>query len=352
MPVSPRLRPPLLLLAALLVGSVLLVGGRARADQVTFALDLEKHPGQGDPTVTVRVEEPIAGFELRLRRSDGAEVLRRGRGKPGSVHVVRLPQPEGVFRYEGELTVTDAEGGTASAPLAFTTEVLGPLRVTVREEDLDLAGRSLRFRLSRPAGKARLTVRMDTGQTAFDGEVPFAGEPAGTPLTVTWPEAEGRVLRISLKAYDTTDRWAGTDLFPWRLDIPHEEVRFDFGRAEVRPQETAKLDASLRRITAELRRVQPWVGEVQLYVLGHTDTVGRTADNRALSLRRARAIAAYFRGRGLRIPVRVEGFGEEALRVPTPDETPEERNRRTEYILAQEAPRLPGAPFRPNWRRP
>jgi outer membrane protein OmpA-like peptidoglycan-associated protein len=343
-------RPPaaLALLLPLLLAPVL----AARADQVTWELDLKKRPGEGDPSLTVRVHEPIARFELRLRRSDGAEVVRQGAGKPGSRHVVRLPQPEGVFRYTGELAVVGPEGERGGVTLDFSTEVLGPLALTVREEDLDLSARALRFRLSRPTAKAELTVRMDTGDVAFEGEVPFAGEAAGTPLTVTWPEAPGRVLRLSLRVWDTAGYYTGVELFPWRLDVPHEEVHFDTGRAEVRPQERPKLDASLARIREALARVQPWAGPVQLYVLGHTDSVGGTADNRALSLRRARAIAAYFQKQGLRIPLRVAGFGEEALRVATPDETPEEANRRTEYILAQQPPSLPDAPFPVNWRAP
>lgn len=330
----------------------LLLATAASADQLTYTLDARKKLGEGDPTLHVTVREPISGFELRLRRNDGTTVQKRVTGKPGSVHALRLPQPEGTFRYEGSLTVTDTDGETASVELAFTTEVLGPLSLTVGEKDLDLPGRRLRFRLSRHASRAHLVVRMDTGAIAYDGEVRFAGETPGTPLELTWPAAVGQVLHVDLRAWDTSDAFTGIELFPWRLDIPHEEVNFDFGKADVRPQERGKLLTSLRRITSELQRVSPWAKDVRLYVVGHTDTVGRTADNRALSLARAHAIAAFFRKNGLSVPIWVEGFGEEALRVPTPDEVPEERNRRTEYILAQEHPSLAGAPFRPNWRRP
>ena len=73
---------------------------------------------------------------------------------------------------------------------------------------------------------------MDTGKKAFEGEVPFDGGPRAT-AEVTWPAEEGRVLRISLKAFDTSDFYTGVDLFPWRVDIPHEEVNFASGRADV-----------------------------------------------------------------------------------------------------------------------
>ena len=81
------------------------------------------------------------------------------------------------------------------------------------------------------------------------------------------------------------------------------------------------------------------VGEVlsvKLFVLGYTDTVGNSAANQALSVRRACAIAAYFRAAGVKIPIRYAGKGEDALLVLTPDETDEVRNRRARYLLAVE----------------
>jgi outer membrane protein OmpA-like peptidoglycan-associated protein len=191
---------------------------------------------------------------------------------------------------------------------------------------------------------------MDTGQKAFDGEVRFAGEAAGTPLTVRWPAAPGRVLRISLRAYDTSDFFDGLDLFPWQVDIPHEEVHFATNRADIPAAERPKLDQSHTRIAEALARYGRFAA-LRLYVLGHTDTVGAAADNRALSLARARSIATYLRRKGLRVPVYVEGFGEEAPRVQTPDETDEAANRRAEYIIAVEDPQLPAAPFTPRWRK-
>jgi len=72
---------------------------------------------------------------------------------------------------------------------------------------------------------------------------------------------------------------------------------------------------------------------MQLYVAGHTDTVGTSASNRKLSLARARAIATYFKSKGLRIPIAFAGFGEDVLLVKTADETDERRNRRVDYVL-------------------
>jgi outer membrane protein OmpA-like peptidoglycan-associated protein len=322
----------------------------ALADAVRVSLQPQATLGKGLPELRVHIEEPIAGFEVKLKRGDGQEVRVKGGGQPGVTRTLPLEQPEGRFHYEGELVVRFPDAEEASMPLAFDAELVGPLRMTVVPEDVDVAGRKLRFTLSRPASRVQVTVLMDTGKKAFDGEIPFQGEPAGKPLEVTWPAAEGRVLRISLKAFDTSDFFTSMELFPWQVDIPHEEVTFPTGSADVPTAERRKLDASHALIADAVSRYGRFA-EMRLYILGHTDTVGDTDANRKLSLERARSIAAYLRKRGLKLPIFYEGFGEQSPRVPTPDETAEASNRRAEYILAVEPPALPQPPFSPQWRK-
>jgi outer membrane protein OmpA-like peptidoglycan-associated protein len=322
----------------------------ALADAVRVSLQPRAAVGKGLPALQVHIEEPIAGFEVVLERGDGQKVRVKGGGQPGVTRTLPLEQPEGRFHYEGELVVRFADAEEARMPLSFDAELLGPLTLTVVPEDVDVAGRKLRFTLSRPAARAEVTVLMDTGKKAFEGEVPFDGAPAGRPLEVTWPAAEGKVLRISLKAFDTSDFYTGVDLFPWRVDIPHEEVNFASGRAEVPAAERRKLDTSHALISDAVKRYGRFA-ELRLYILGHTDTVGDTASNRTLSLERARGIAAYLRKKGLRLPIFYEGFGEQSPLVPTPDETDEASNRRAEYILAVEPPALSSTPFPPRWRK-
>ncbi|NOK10629.1 OmpA family protein [Corallococcus exercitus] len=324
----------------------------AFAEAIRVSLEGKAALGEGLPALLIHIEEPIAGFEVKLKRSDGKAVELKGGGKPGITRRVALEQPEGKFHYEGELTVRfpdNAEPGTL--PLSFDTELNGPLKLEVRPEDVDVPGRELRFTLSRPAAKTEVTVTMDTGKTAFAGDVDFKGAPAGTPLEVKWLPAEGKVMHIRLRAYDTSDFYTGVDLYPWQVDIPHEEVTFASGRSDVPPAEKGKLDASYKSITDALNKYGRWAS-LRLYVLGHTDTVGSTDDNRELSLKRAKSIASYFRQRGLKVPVFYEGFGEQSPAVPTPDETAEAGNRRAEYIIAVEDPSLTNAPFTPRWRKP
>ena len=67
---------------------------------------------------------------------------------------------------------------------------------------------------------------------------------------------------------------------------------------------------------------------------GHTDTVGTHEFNKDLSDRRAAAVVDYLanhfhvdRGR-----VQAVGMGEDHLLIPTPDQTPEPRNRRVQVV--------------------
>jgi OmpA-OmpF porin, OOP family len=67
---------------------------------------------------------------------------------------------------------------------------------------------------------------------------------------------------------------------------------------------------------------------------GHTDTVGSAATNLALSQRRAAAVRNHLVQRYGIGPERLEavGMGETQPTVPTPDQTPEPRNRRLQVV--------------------
>jgi outer membrane protein OmpA-like peptidoglycan-associated protein len=322
----------------------------ASAEAVDVALNGRAQLGKSLPSVEIRILEPIAGFELTLQRSDGKTLSQKGGGPPGVTRSVQLQQPEGKFRYQGELVVVFPNRQRASLPLDFEAELWGPLRMSLEKGDVDVAGRKVRFRTSRPVVRAHVEVLMDTGEVAFKGEVPLPPQPAGTPQEVTWPETKGRVMRVHIQAYDESTYFAGVELFPWQVDIPHEEVNFDSGKWEVRWDQEDKLEASFKLIAEAVTRYGK-LANLRLYVAGHTDTVGPTEGNRTLSVNRARALGAWFRKRGLRIPIYYEGFGEQALMVATPDGTDEAQNRRAEYIIAVDEPVLGKTPFPPQWRK-
>jgi len=298
---------------------------------------------------TRRAQSKLVAF---LRRSDGRRVSRTFSGlAAGGTVVLELPADEGVYRYRGELRLHQA-GQVQTVEIAFSVNVAGALQIQVDRAWVDLDARTLEVSASRPLSRVELTVTAGVagqGETVRKIAKDFEGTYPNQRLKVSWPEM-GPPVRIDVKAVDEGGYYAGLSLFPWRIDIPHEEVLFETGSAEIPPSQMPKVRESLRRIEAALARYRD-LGAVKLFVAGHTDTRGSRADNLKLSAARARAIAAVFAQAQLPLPVFFEGFGEQALAVATPDDTDEAANRRADYILALEPPSFRVAGFQPTWRR-
>ncbi len=90
------------------------------------------------------------------------------------------------------------------------------------------------------------------------------------------------------------------------------------------------------RVLAELGQAlaSPDLARYRFRIEGHTDTVGDVRMNQGLSERRAAAVATWLVSRYRIAPDRLEavGLGESAPLVPTPDNTPEQRNRRVRVV--------------------
>lgn len=238
----------------------------------------------------------------------------------------------------GAAEPSDAEGPGSAARLEEKARV--PLEVTIDKSTVDLEKRRLEVRMSRPAGHVRIKVLTADGGLLADDDIDFKGQPANARLVVTWkPLSDEPVARIEVYAYDVDDNYKGIAIVPWSLEIPHEEVNFETNSAVIRAEEEPKLERSLEAIREAFEQHKE-LGNVTLFIAGHTDTRGSAEHNRNLSRQRARAIATWFRNHGLTLPIAYEGFGEHALKVPTADEVDEPRNRRVDYVLAVEPPRL------------
>ena len=101
-------------------------------------------------------------------------------------------------------------------------------------------------------------------------------------------------------------------------------VLFATGSAELTPEAIQTLNDLGSALT------DPALTAYRFRIEGHTDTVGGRDYNKALSDRRAIAVAEYLAGRFHVDRTRLQpiGMGQEGLMVPTPDQTPEVRNRR------------------------
>jgi outer membrane protein OmpA-like peptidoglycan-associated protein len=243
--------------------------------------------------------------------------------------------------------LVSAAGAAAAAPASA-------LKVAVDKSRVDLKAHRLEVKMSRPAGKVKITVTGESNAVLASEEQDFSGRGAGTPLIVTWnPSSDEAVAKIELRAYDAQGNWVGVEIAPWFVNIPHDDVNFKTDSAEIDAPEVPKVEAAFAKIEEALAKDSAagrMHAGITLYIAGHTDTVGSPTHNFKLSQDRARSIAAWFRKRGVKIPISYEGFGETSLAVKTADNIDEVRNRRADYVLSDGAPTLSSS-FHASWKR-
>jgi outer membrane protein OmpA-like peptidoglycan-associated protein len=212
----------------------------------------------------------------------------------------------------------------------------------------------MEIRMTRPPGKILLTVKSEEGVMIAEVLEDFTGKPAGAPLIVKWDQASDQPIgSIQLRMHDREEHYIDQEYSAWYVPIPHDEVNFRTDSSEIDASEIPKLDAAFAKVQEVLEKDKAREHKnLTLYIAGHTDTVGIPGYNLKLSQARAQSLARWFRQKGVRIPIAYEGFGEYALRVQTPDQTDEPRNRRADYIIADDAPPMKAAVgFKPGWRR-
>jgi outer membrane protein OmpA-like peptidoglycan-associated protein len=334
----------------------------ARADALQVQFSTRVAAGER-PKIVLTARQTVGPIDVSLRDETGKTVSAHiPRLAAGAQHQVPLSDAPGRHRYEGEITITRGDAPPERRPINFETVVAPRLEVTVDRGRVDLSARRLEARLSRPPERVEVQVtrvpREGNPPEIVTAEQDLRGQAAGATLTINWPAFAGtaaeqpaaEIARIDLKFVDVDGFFTGVALLPWQVSIPHEEVNFATGLATIDMKEHPKLETSFSEIAEALARHRT-LGPVKLYIAGHTDTVGSPQHNLGLSQARALSIARWFRRRGLRLPIAYEGFGEGALLVPTPDETPEVRNRRVDYILALEDPLVKQRGGRVAWKR-
>jgi outer membrane protein OmpA-like peptidoglycan-associated protein len=319
-------------------------------------IDVELSPsaiaGKGKPAVIVAANVPARNVRLRLSRrgcgSDAKVLQSVERLAAGQSHRFEIDQPVGRCDYDGALEA-DINGQRASMPLQFSAEIAGPPEVRPVTPGFDAQAHTVVVTFNRVADHGSVEAFAEGGHTlgVLDQQELGDAKP-GEPLTLSFPAGDQAVLKLHVTVYDPDGLFAGLDLFPWSMKVPHAEVNFASGSAEVQPDEQPKLRESAARIAEALNRVGRTV-PLKLFVVGYTDTVGTAESNQALSSQRAQAIARYFRAHGISVPILTAGLGEDALLVGTPDETAEVRNRRAEYILAVDPPIIDNAARQPSW---
>ena len=103
------------------------------------------------------------------------------------------------------------------------------------------------------------------------------------------------------------------------------EVRFDFDKAAIKPE----YENIIRQLAATTQANK----NVKVSVVGHTDTAGSSAYNYALGGRRAEAVQKMLIDYGIPASqIITVSAGEEDLKVPTPNNTPNAENRRVRVV--------------------
>jgi len=102
-------------------------------------------------------------------------------------------------------------------------------------------------------------------------------------------------------------------------------IYFATGRWEI----DARGQATIREAVAAIRGRRA----TNVVVQGFADTGGRPGPNQILSERRANEVRRILLAEGVQASISTQGFGETQLAVPTPDNTPEQRNRRAVIII-------------------
>jgi outer membrane protein OmpA-like peptidoglycan-associated protein len=312
---------------------LLLAAGIAGAQPVSFELKGDVPVGQ-KPVIRVVAAQPVTDLRVELVRDDGKDFRMRqpALAKGQSVMLPIGDGAAGKASYKGSIS---AQVGSQrwSDELVFETLVRAPIKMGYDLEHLDLDKRVLQFRMSRPAGSAELTAIGEDGKELGTGSATYKKEPPETWLPISWTQPPGtRVMMLKLRVVAADGLSATLELVPWSVEIAHEDVSFATDSAVIERAEEAKLDASLGKITEAVKRSERFM-KMRLYVAGHTDTVGPHGKNQKLSLDRARAIAAYFRKKGLALPIAYAGYGEGVPKVKTADNVDERANRRADYVL-------------------
>ncbi|MCB9687597.1 MAG: OmpA family protein [Alphaproteobacteria bacterium] len=323
---------------------ITLLAGVAAAQQVSFEAVTRVQVGQ-DPSLTVSAHAPgklsvdVACGDRHFTWSGGVA--------DGFTHRVALAGlPLGQTPCAGSARLDAPDGAWAETPLSFTVAVLPPIGWTVGDQDWDRERRHLVVHPDRPLKEVR-AVAIGVGGQELEVAYADLGDPSAPSLDLGTTD---EIVQIRVTGTDPDGFTSELLLSPWFYAIPHEDVVFASGSAEITAAEAPKLEkcwADVQRVVATYGSLVP----IRLYVAGYTDTVGTEASNLELSRRRAKAIATWFRSRGFAGEVAWQGFGEEVLAVPTKDETDAPANRRAVYVLAAQDPPIGRDLPRSDWSR-
>jgi outer membrane protein OmpA-like peptidoglycan-associated protein len=286
------------------------------------------------PGVVFKGIRPVTSIKVTVVKANGDELeFTKDCLKAGEVWKVTWPQAPGRQMYRVDFS---AAGMSDWLTLNFAALVSNPFDITVAPDDIDLAAGRIGYSTTGKVKAVQMYLYAPDDDLIFSQEQSLVlkdGCQKGFEYQV--PDREiGLVKLVALEASGFSKEVTFT---PYSVPVPHDEVNFEFGKADIRPEEEPKL----ARVLLETDKALATLGKqirFKLYVAGYTDTVGSNDANMELSRKRASSIATWLRANGLELAVCSKGFGESVLAKETPDNTPEEANRRTMIVISGQPP--------------
>lgn len=336
-------------LAGLLILVVLPAVAMAQSAVFDFNMKSKMQSDKGMPVLILRSREFIEGGKVTLERSDGKTFSHRiPKMRPGKELRIPFEQPKGTFKYKVTVEAKTQLDQTMTTTMETEATYVDPITLDVDRNNIHVGQGKLILKTNRPLSKVEIEV-FDSDGAKFVSRTQEIGGRSGN-VEIDWPATNSDVGAIRLKAHDVDGFWAGVILEPFWVEIPHREVIFDNGKASWQPEEEPKLEETFQGVRDAMKKHSKHGLNMQLYIAGYTDTVGGNADNMKLSRARARAIARWFKKKGLRIDVYYQGFGESVLAKKTADNVPEPLNRRALYVLGNAPPprsaQIPGGSWK------
>lgn len=305
----------------------------AQAGDLNFGYVPSPEPGQ-NPALLITPIRPVANLWVDCEAGDETHSFERS-GLPADKEArFEWPRDESVTEARCSIVADYADSAREEIVVPIQYSYATPLSVDLTGAAADLKARKLTVKVTARVDRADV-IAYGAHKKVLDSGTVDIGDGPGT-IEVPWVGSASDVVLLDVTLH-AGGAWAGFTYSPWFLDIPHDDVLFESNQAVIRAEEEPKLKSTL----ADLREVLDKYGEVvpvKLFIAGCTDTVGDTAHNQDLSLRRARAIASWLRNNGFNAPIFYWGFGEGLPAVKTGDGVDEPRNRRALYMVGANPP--------------
>ncbi|HNZ03852.1 MAG TPA: OmpA family protein [Myxococcota bacterium] len=337
----------LLAAAALVVCAI--VAPMAATAQEPYELQVNSRALLGDkkPSIVIGSNTNMHNVTIKLTRDDNKVITLKSK-------LIRFGQRQEFFFDQEpgrhEYTMEIKWGNRKEADMyKLDVVVAKPMQIEITKDTINLEAGTITFVGSEAVALVTLNIVTEDGVPIMTKEFKVQ-TPAGQPTTIQFQPPRQSIGYVELKAHDQWGFYNGIQMTPFFVQIPAaREVIFETGKWDVLPGEEPKLVDVLDRVLEALEKLGGGF-QATLYIAGYTDTVGSNDANYALSEKRARAISQWFRGHGLRIRTCYQGFGEDSLAVMTADNVDEERNRRTIFVIAAQAPGVNKTFPRANWK--